>query len=324
MLSSGVEGRWLLLIHQLPKEPAYLRVKVGRKLARLGAIALKNSVYVLPRSESTLEDFQWMRQLIVEGGGEATVVEAELLDGLTDAEVEAKFRIAKDAEYEELCQEVRALSPKKRRRDRAWSGEERQALLSQLARLEQRLSELSATDFFAAAGREPAVAVIADLRHRLEAPHALAAEPSARPPRGATWVTRTGIHVDRIASAWLIRRFIDAEANFEFVPARGYRPKAGELRFDMFEAEYSHEGDGCTFETLITRFELQAPGLRGIAEVVHDIDIKDDKFGRPETAGVAACVAGMCRVTQSDPERLRLGTDLFDALFAHFSRTITP
>jgi hypothetical protein len=103
--------------------------------------------------------------------------------------------------------------------------------------------------------------------------------------QGRTWVTRTGVHVDRIASAWLIRRFIDRDATFKFVPAKGYAPEPGEVRFDMFEAEFSHEGDLCTFEVLCARFALAEPGLAAVAELVHDIDVKDGKFGRPETAG---------------------------------------
>lgn len=326
MSPSGEESRWLLLIHQLPKEPAYLRVKVGRKLARLGAVALKNSVYALPRTESTIEDFQWVRRMIVEGGGEATVVEAELLEGLTDLDVRAKFIEAKDAEYAELARETRALLPsRKKRKARALSDEDRAALLGQLSRLEQRLDEASSTDFFSAPGREAVTALLREHRQELESPSCTTSpEPSPRRPKQATWVTRTGIHVDRIASAWLIRRFIDSEANFKFVPARGYRPAPGELRFDMFEAEYSHEGDGCTFETLIARFELQSPGLRGLAEVVHDIDIKDGKFRRPETPGVAACIAGLCQTAESDEERLRRGCETFDALLAHFSRSMAP
>jgi hypothetical protein len=99
-------------------------------------------------------------------------------------------------------------------------------------------------------------------------------------------VTREGVHVDRIASAWLIRRFIDLEARFKFVPSRGYVPRAGEIRFDMADAEYTHVGDDCTFQTLVRRFGLAERPLRTIGEIVHDIDCKDELFGRPETAGV--------------------------------------
>ena len=138
--------------------------------------------------------------------------------------------------------------------------------------------------------------------------------------QGRTWVTRTGVHVDRIASAWLIRRFIDPDATFKFVPAKGYAPEPGELRFDMFDAEFSHEGDLCTFEVLCARFALAEPGLCAVAELIHDIDVKDGKFGRPETAGLAAQIAGLALLHREDEARLSRGAELFDELLTYFAK----
>ena len=138
--------------------------------------------------------------------------------------------------------------------------------------------------------------------------------------QGRTWVTRTGVHVDRIASAWLVRRLIDPAASFKFVPAKGYAPAPGEVRFDMFEAEFSHEGDLCTFEVLCARFELKEPGLAAVAELVHDIDVKDGKFGRAEAPGLAAQIAGLALLHREDEARLQRGAELFDELLAYFAR----
>ena len=134
--------------------------------------------------------------------------------------------------------------------------------------------------------------------------------------RARTWVTRTGIKVDRMASAWVIRRFIDPEARFKFVPAKGYEPEKGELRFDMFDAEFAHEGDLCTFEVLVQRFGLADPALRAIAEIVHDIDLKDAKYGREEAPGVGQLVAGIAAAHPDDEARLARGAALFDDLYA--------
>jgi hypothetical protein len=312
--------RWLLLIHQLPRDPAYLRVKIGRKLTRVGAVPLKNSVYVLPRTDATVEDFQWVRREILEGGGDATVAEAELVDGISDEEIETKFRESSDAAYGEVAAEARTIAHPFRRR-RALKEEERTALLESVERLDQRLQELAVTDFFGASGREVASGLLAELRARAEPPtpgDAAASEPP-HSVHARTWVTRTGIHVDRIASAWLIRRFIDPEATFKFVPPKGYVPEQGELRFDMFEAEYSHVGERCTFETLLERFALREPGLRAVAEVVHDIDLKESKFARPETAGIAACIVGLCRDQRGDEGRLERGSVIFESLLAHYA-----
>jgi len=140
---------------------------------------------------------------------------------------------------------------------------------------------------------------------------------------GRTWVTREGINVDRIASAWLIQRFIDEDARFKFVPARGYRPKPTELRFDMFEAEYTHVGEDCTFQTLLRRFGLRDRGLSAIGEVVHDIDCKDDRFNRPETTGTAALIRGIVQSRERDKDRLERGTALLDDLYEFFRKQRT-
>jgi hypothetical protein len=322
VLASSDKSRWLLLIHQLPKDPAYVRVKIGRRLARIGAIALKNSVYVLPMNDSTAEDFEWIRQEIVQAGGDATVVEAQLVAGVTDTEIEAKFREAKDTEYAALSAELRALQAEAiGRRKRPLSEDERVRLLSDVARFEGKLQEIRVMDFFGASGSEVARALLEELRAKAEPVKAASTVLAKQaPPRARTWVTRTGIHVDRIASAWLIGRFIDPEAQFKYVPPKGYKPAPGELRFDMFEAEYSHEGELCTFEVLCTKFDLDVPGLRALAELVHDIDIKDGKFGRPETAGFAAMIAGLALLHRDDAERLARGSELLESLLAYFAR----
>ena len=138
--------------------------------------------------------------------------------------------------------------------------------------------------------------------------------------RGRVWVTRKGIHVDRIASAWLIRRFVDPDARFKFVPAKGYKPAEKELRFDMFEAEFTHDGDLCTFEVLVSRLGIDDRALVPIAEIVHDIDLKDSKFDRPETSGIDRLIAGIAMGHRDDESRLERGSAVFDGLYEYFSR----
>jgi hypothetical protein len=318
--------RWLVLFHQIPPTPAYLRVKIGRRLARIGAVGLKNAVYAMPRSEGALEDLHWVIREITEGGGEATLCEAQLIEGLTDDQVLERFRDARDEDYAAIASEVRRVS--KRLPPKVLADDERRAKVeSDLERLDRRLEEIAAIDFFNAPGREAAVGLVAALRSRLADTPETDVEDDEQDPRaslrGRVWVTRTGVHVDRIASAWLVRRFIDPEARFKLVPAKGYRPESGEVRFDMFEAEFTHEGNLCTFEVLVKRVGIRDPAVAALAEVIHDIDLKETKFDRPETAGIAAAVIGLCTVHRDDEARLEAGFALFDHLRAHFSRKRT-
>jgi len=320
-----VADRWTLLIHQLPAKPAYLRVKIWRRLQALGAIAVKNSVYVLPANAETQEDFEWVLREVTEGGGEAMICEARLIDGLTDQEVRALFDAARDADYEELAKEARRLM---KRLTKAASSQTLAEVKAQLARLKTRLAQIVAIDFFGANGRETADGLIAGIEAKiaeneppeLPAEGATAARAAVDDLKGRVWVTRQGVHIDRIASAWLIRRFIDPKARFKFVPPRGYAPEANELRFDMFNAEFTHEGDRCTFEVLLGRTHLEDRGLRAIAEIVHDIDLKDEKFGRSQVDGIKSLISAICMATHDDNERIARGSAVFDDLHQYFRK----
>ena len=312
------EARWLLLLHQIPKQPDYLRVKVWRRLQRLGAVSIKNAVYALPRSEERNEDLQWVMREIVAGGGEATLVEATLIQGLRDDEVEALFNKARDADYEELVAQIRGAAKLLPRRGRL-KDEARRKIEVEIERLRRRLEEIAAIDFFHASSRETAASLLEELRGRLSTePVAVASK--AESYRARTWVTRKGIHVDRMASAWLIRRFIDPAAKFKWVAPKGYVPEEGELRFDMYDAEFTHVGNLCSFEVLMQRTGLKDRALQAIAEIVHDIDIKDERYQRPETAGVASLVAGIALTSADDDERLARASAALDQLYEVFAR----
>ncbi len=309
----------MLLIHQIPPVPAYLRVKIGRHLQRIGAVAIKNSVYALPLDEETQEDFQWVLREVVKGGGDASIVEARFVDGLSDDEVVALFQGAREADYRDVARQAREAGGGLPKRGPP-PGNRHAETAGLVTRLRRRLGEIEAIDFFGAPGREIAEGLVAALEERMK-PETAASSPEkptmhAEEVQGRTWVTRAGIKVDRMASAWLIRKFIDPGARFKFVPAKGYEPHTGELRFDMFEAEFTHEGDRCTFEVLVQRFGLGHPGLRHLAEIVHDIDVKDAKYGREEAAGIGQLVAGIAAAHPEDEDRLARGAALFDDLYA--------
>jgi hypothetical protein len=307
--------QWLVLIHQLPPTPAYLRVKVARRLQRIGAVAIKNTVYVLPAGEQALEDLQWTIAEIRAAGGEANLCESRFVDGLTSGDLQQRFNAARDAEYAPLLAEADALAKKLRRAKRRAGG-----AAEELALLVRRAAEVRAIDFFGAPRGQTLSARLDEIAALLQGDGAPSATAVAGDYRGRVWVTRAGVHVDRMASAWLIRRFIDPEATFKFVAGKSYVPAEGEIRFDMFDADFTHQGDRCTFEVLLDRMGLRDPALRAIAEVVHDVDLRDDKFKRPEAAGIAHAVNGIALSQRDDEERLRRGGELLDGVYAGYRR----
>ena len=314
-------GRWLLLIHQLPPKPAYLRVKIWRRLQRLGAVAIKNSVYALPKGDQCQEDFQWVLREVIEGGGDGTLCEARLVDGISDDQVEELFQEARTADYRQLADDARRLAGTLLAKTKA-KQEPRRQLENEIARLKKRLDEIVAIDFFGAPGREAASGLVSGVEARVRGskniPTSSTTSNIIEDLRGKTWVTRKGIHVDRMASAWFVSRFIDPNAKFKFVPAKGYAPVADEVRFDMFEAEFTHEGDRCTIETLMEQTGIGDVALRVIAELVHDIDLKDSKFEHPETPGIERLIAGIAMSHGDDEGRLRRSTAVFDDLYEYF------
>lgn len=318
------DARWLLLIHQIPPKPSYLRVKIWRRLQRLGAVAIKNSVYALPKSDQSREDFHWVLREIVEGGGDGTLCEARLVDGVTDDQVEGLFQAARSADYGQIADDARRLAktqPTKGKPDE----KHRPQLELEVTRLRRRFDEIVAIDFFGAPGREAAAGLIAGIEARLRGnrDRLPSADARATPPgtlQGRTWVTRKGLHVDRMASAWLVRRFIDPNAVFKFVPAKGYKPLPDEVRFDMFDAEFTHVGDRCTMEVLLDRAAIGDAAVRRIAEIVHDIDLKDSKFEHPETPGVERLIAGIALAHRDDEARLTRGAAVFDDFYESFRR----
>jgi hypothetical protein len=305
--------RWLALLHQLPARPPYQRVKIWRRLQAIGAVPLKNAVHVLPRSDEAEVLFRALADEIVTGGGEATLIGAELLAGQSDADVRGLFDLARDADYAEIAGAARRLL------------ETGPASGQEIARLQKRLEEVGRIDFFGAHGRQDAEAALAELdRQRYAHPDVTRSGPSTAVEReelaGRIWVTRRGVHVDRIACAWLIRRFIDPKAQFRFVDARSHVPAPGELRFDMVDAEFTHEGDRCSFETLLLRADLtEDVGLIALGEIIHELDIGDGKFARPETAGVGAMLSGVCASTDEDLDRIARASDALDQFYSFFS-----
>ena len=327
--TSGNE--WVLLIHQLPPKPTNLRVRIWRKLQKLGAVAIKNSVYVLPSTEKAHEDFQWLKQEIESAGGEVSVFKAASVEGATDQEIIAAFRQARDEEFAAIAAEFDGLTGAIREQSRAkhLSAGRLSVHESDIDRLHGELERIAGNDFFAAKGRAAAFAAYERCQKELRTAQGPKANTSSTQTRrgkldvakyqGQRWVTRRNLHIDRLASAWLIKQFIDKRPRFYFV-AEG-ETIDGAIPFDMFEAKFTHHGEDCTFEVMLKRFGLtENKGLREIAQIVHDIDLKDDKFHRLEAVGLNAIIDGLSKVLRDDRKLLQQTGLVFDGLHALLSK----
>lgn len=284
----------------------------------MGSVAIKQSVYVLPQSDQTYEDFSWILKEIIEGGGEANMSETRFVEGLTDDQIVFLFREARKADYEKLIDEINVVNDELDNDDRA-ANETTTRTRNQIGRLQKRLDEIIAIDFFSTPERVGAENALSGLLSRSRSPHGRASDhKTTKQFLGKLWVTRTNLFVDRIASAWLIKRFIDKNAKFKFVDSKKYNLQKDEIRFDMVEAEFTHQGDRCTFEAILDSFRIKDNALYEIGEIVHDIDLKDRKFERAEADGMNVIFSGIVTAHQNDNDRIEVGAKLLDDLYTYF------
>lgn len=319
---AGLGGhKWLLFVHQLPARPTSLRVRTWRRLQQLGAIAVKQAVYVLPDSSNAREDFEWLKTEIEGGGGQASVFAADMVDTWSnDALVEA-FRRSREAAYGELARDAEQLL---RRTNAGRRGSTKVPSRRAVQHLRERLSAIERVDFFGSAGRDRVLTLVRQIEERTTVkPRTGAADqgsPHATSHKARLWVTRPRPGVDRMASAWLIRRFIDAEARFDFVADRDAEPPDS-VPFDMFGVEFTHRGELCTFELLCQTFDLTEATLTRVAAIVHDLDLKDGRFGPSEAPTIGVVIEGLRLAHADDHDLLEAGMALFEALYRAFAQT---
>jgi hypothetical protein len=294
-------------------------VKTWRRLQQIGALPTRNSVYVLPNNEQCREDFEWIRSEIVALGGEATVFAADALnDGGND--LVAVFQRAREDDYRTLKRDAdRMLSAS--RAKRSSPAARRDEWHRSVRRMRDRFNEVERIDFFhAPTGKEAAASIgalerLADGTRESTAIDASVLSPAAF--RNRRWVTRPRPGVDRMASAWLIRRFIDPKATFGFVDG----PADSDVPFDMYTGEFSHQGTSCTFETLTQRFNIADAAVARIGQIVHDLDMKETRFAPPEAPAVGRMVDGLREMYADDDTLLQHGMGMFEALARSFTAT---
>ena len=306
----AVESRsWLLLLFSLPSNRNSERVAVWRRLKKAGAVQIKTSTYLLPDQPTQYEQFQWLAQQIRDYGGDSTLVRAQQIEGLTNEKVTSMFNDARAREYVALRKSIQGFIAQRKKLDAEGAAVE-------LERLTRQFREIRAVDFFdSARGHEIAMLLRrAEGRRRTQPLRVL----DARHYQGKTWLTRPRPEIDRVGSAWLISKFIDRKPKFVFAPSADAVTDA--IPFDMLDAEFSHHGNHCTFETLIKRFVITDKAIAKIGEMIHDADLDDAKYQRVEAIGVDRLLKGWAKVGLMDEEILRRGFQCFDALYAFLQR----
>ena len=298
---------WLLLLLSLPPRPSSLRVRAWRRLKALGAVALKSGAYLLPFSPDRYEQFQWLAQEVQKDRGEATLLKVDRVENMNEPEIVRLFDEARNADYTSLTDRYRKLGSAKHPR-----------AAEELARLARELDRLADIDFFEAPGRQQALRAREAAERQVTGPPKAGARPAGRLAlealQGHRWATRPRPHVDRIASAWLIKRFLDPAAEFVFATADELPADA--IPFDMAGVEFGHQGDDCTFETLLHRSGLHDRRLAALAEIVHEADVRDGKFHREEARGLDLVLRGLLAAIKDDHEALAQGLILFDGLYS--------
>jgi hypothetical protein len=310
-LATGQDRSWLLLLFSLPATHKTARVAIWRKLQKSGAIQVKTSTYLLPDTAAQYELFQWLAKQVIDYGGDSTLIRARQIEGLSDAKIVGLFNAARDNDYAALSDAARKLAdPRAAKRDKAFADE--------LEKLRKGFRAIREIDFFDAPKAHVAESQLDRLEHATRSKTPPAPRLQAAKFHGKTWVTRPRPEIDRVACAWLIRAFIDPKATFKF--AANADAIAGGIPFDYGHGEFSHHGEDCTFETLLARFAVVDKALRKIGEMVHDADLEDEKFQRPECLGLDRILKGWSKRGLPDEEILTRGMNCFDGLYAFLRR----
>ncbi len=322
-MTKAASQEWLLLFYSVPSHPVSKRMKIWRKLAKTGAVQLKGAVYILPATEETEEFSQWLIGEVKSLGGDGAFVRTAEIKTMSEAEIRRLFTEQAAREYRKLEKPIDVLERKVQSIRKGSKGEEKKRLAAQTAKFARDLDEVSRRDYFGSGAGQV-------LKKRLQTIEGSLREAEKKNPekaafievarlqdyQGRTWATRKNPFVDRMASAWLIRRFIDPKASFLFIDERSVASlDDGTVAFDVRGGQFTHVGDLCTFEVLVRSFGIKDKAVKKIAEIVHDLDVKDDKYGKPETAGVEDILSGIRKTAKNDEDGLERGMSAFEMLY---------
>lgn len=316
---------WILFFYTVPSKPVSNRMKVWRKLMKAGAVQLKGAVYILPFNDEHYELLQWLVAEIAAMKGEGAFTRIEKIDTMKDSEIIALFDQQRANDYRAL---EKALDDLERRLGSIRKGGKAQntrGLSDQSSKLLKEFEEVRRIDFFSSkegeALNERIKRVHAEL-NKMSAARTKEESPAAISPRaidtfrGKVWVTRKKPFIDRMASAWLIKRFIDKGAAFDFIDEKDVDAvRKNSIVFDMRGGEFTHIGDLCTFEVLVKSFGFKDKTLKKMGEIVHDLDTKDEKYKSAEAKGLEDILIGIRKTAKDDGDALEKGMQVFEMLY---------
>ncbi|HCC68966.1 MAG TPA: hypothetical protein DEP99_03665 [Nitrospiraceae bacterium] len=315
---------WLLIFYTVPSMPVNNRIRLWRRLARVGAVPLKGSVYILPHTEENYEFCQWLVSEVSSVGGEGSFVKVKRVETLEDRVVIDLFNKQREKEYREIEKGLESIERRVNSIKKGSRIEDYKRISDLMNKYLREFEEVRKVDFFSS---RFGYALEKKIRNLTSEFKGLAGEEVKKQsvsivPRhkedyqGKTWVTRKRPFVDRMASAWLIKRFIDRQASFKFIDENDLKTlKGGVVTFDIKNGDFTHQGNMCTFEVLMKSFNLRDKSIKKIAEIVHELDIKDDKYRNIETKGIEKILLGIRKIAEDDIHTLEKGISIFDMLY---------
>jgi hypothetical protein len=322
-MTREAKQEWLLIFYSVPSHPVSSRMKIWRKLVRSGAVQLKGAVYIIPATDEHQEFFQWLIGEVRSLGGDGAFAKSSAIETMSDAEIRGLFLGQISEEYRGLEKAITSLEQKVQSIRKGTKLQDRSPLADQLARTTKDFEDIRKRDFFSSTAGDVVKKRLQQLESGLKSlDRAGPGEVATISPKRAdtyqnrVWITRKKPFVDRMASAWLIKRFIDPKATFKFIEERELNTTGPDTTaFDLRNGEFTHRGDLCTFEVLIKAFGIRDRAVKQIAEIVHDLDVKDDKYNNAGTAGVEEILSGIRKTGKDDRDTLEKGMAVFEMLY---------
>jgi len=315
-----MKDKWILFSYSIPATNAKARMRIWRRISASGAVQLKTGLQILPNRDDLLENITWLIGEVNALGGEALAIQCARIEGMEDDQIEKLFQVQIDQEFLQIQTEARELLAET---TPPVADEKAKEFSSALRKLRKRCEALQTLDFFPSGSAVKTLTVLDAVSEKLRSKGNASAPPALfdrSAYQGRIWVTRAHPYIDRLSSAWLVTRFIDAEAQFRFLqPRENAAIEKREVPFDIKDGEFTHKGELITFEVMTRGFGLLDSALIKISELVRCIDIQEGTTLPDDASLLKTLIDGLVAISANDHELLERALLVFDALYAGFS-----